>query len=142
MTPLEATRTAYQRLVDVWEPLVPGKTLSLDNEKGFQPPSDGSTWARAGITDLRYAQGSLGEIGKRRFETVDLFWVQVFTPAGQGTTAALELATAVRDALEARSEGELDFLAGRIRRPRTDKASNGRWLLTLIETPISYAETK
>lgn len=63
------------------------------------PPTSEVLWARASVQHATGAQTSLAsDIGTRRFTATGLVWVQVFAPAGDGSTEALTAAQSIVNA--------------------------------------------
>lgn len=62
------------------------------------PPTVDKLWARVTVKHATGAQTSLGGVGSRRFTATGFVWVQVFAPAGDGSTGALTAAQAIVNA--------------------------------------------
>lgn len=63
------------------------------------PPAGDVLWARATVQHITGAQTSLAsDVGTRRFTAKGLLWVQVFAPAGDGSTGASTAAQAIVNA--------------------------------------------
>lgn len=62
------------------------------------PPTVDKLWARVTVKHATGAQTSLGGVGSRRFTATGFVWVQVFAPAGDGSTGARTAAQAIVNA--------------------------------------------
>lgn len=81
----------------VWD-TYPGAIALYPNTPG-DPPAGDVMWARATVKHATGAQTSLSsDTGTRRFTAYGFVWVQVFAPAGDGSTGATLPAQAIVDA--------------------------------------------
>lgn len=81
----------------VWD-AYPGSPVAEYTDIPGGPPTVDKLWARATVKHATGAQTSLGGLGGRRFTASGIVWVQVFAPAGDGSTGALTAAQAIVDA--------------------------------------------
>lgn len=82
----------------VWD-AYPGAPVAVYPDVPGAPPPVDKLWARATVQHATGAQTSLAsDIGTRRFTAKGLVWVQVFAPAGDGSTGALTAAQAIVNA--------------------------------------------
>lgn len=82
----------------VWDSY-PGSPVAVYPDIPGAPPPVDNLWARATVQHSTGAQSSLAsDIGTRRFTAKGFVWVQVFAPAGDGSTRALTAAQAIVDA--------------------------------------------
>jgi hypothetical protein len=133
----EARESVYQRFLERWDLSHPTVPYALDNED-FAPPTDGSPWARVSLRNMTSVQDTLGMEGARRWHRRALVMVQIFTPINEGAGSADVLAATVRGMFEGASFEGLDFEASLIR----EGVPDGRWWLVLVESPLSYYETR
>lgn len=81
-----------------WD-IYPGSPAAVYPDIPGAPPPVDKLWARATVQHATGAQTSLAsDIGTRRFTAKGFVWVQVFAPAGDGSTGALTAAQAIVDA--------------------------------------------
>lgn len=135
MTTTAAAREAvYGRFVTNWEAEWPDVPYVFDNEAANAE----DTWVRVSVRHLTSTQDTLGVPTARRWRRRALAFVQIFTPVNAGAGGADDYAETVRSTFEGTSFSGLDCEATLIREGRPD----GRWWLTLAETPFSYYETR
>lgn len=83
---------------DAWD-IYPGSPVALYPDIPGEPPPVDKLWARATVQHSTGAQSSLAsDTGTRRFTAKGFVWVQVFAPAGDGSTGALTAAQAIVNA--------------------------------------------
>lgn len=122
---LEATEAVYQAFATGWGNRTP---YCLGNEI-FDPPE--GPWLRVSIQELDRAQGSLGQTGNRRFESVAQVSAQYFEPPGQGVKTASGHMNFLRRIFEGvRIAGTTIYFEG-VQIQRLGVVEDGRW----------YAET-
>lgn len=86
MTSLNDARKAiYSLYVNGQGDFVPSTNLFFDNSPGTEPDT---AWARLSVRHNFATQETLGTITNRKFERRGNVILNIFTPAGQGTSAA------------------------------------------------------
>lgn len=82
----------------VWD-VYPGAPVAVYPDIPGGPPPVDKLWARATVQHVTGAQTSLAsDVGTRRFTAKGFLWVQVFAPAGDGSTGASAAAQAIVNA--------------------------------------------
>lgn len=109
---------------------------TFDNE-AYTPP-DAEAWARVTLRERPSTQGSLGPVGQRKFDRRGVLFIQIMTPAGQGTSEGDLLASSTAAIFEGTSFSGLRFTAVTI---RSTGRSGSEWV-TLVEAAFDYQETK
>lgn len=112
--------------------------FTFDNED-FDPPA-GAPWVWLVVRHITSQQESLGGVGRRKFDRPALLIASVFVPLDQGTTAADNLVTAIRDIYEGRTltPENVRFNAGS---PR-EIGEDGSYFQMNVELQFSYTERK
>jgi len=137
VTPDEARAAVYVEFTSQWA----GRTvLHRDGEAGFSEPGPGTPWARLSFRNYGGGQLSLGPSGGRKYRRIGAAFVQVFTPAAQGTGVGATLAHEARAILEGRSISGVDFNDGIITETPLDAGEKNRQ--TNVEVRCTYDETK
>lgn len=79
----------------VWD-TYPGSPAAVYPDLPGSPPPVDKLWARATVQHAPVTTQSLaGAVGTRRFTATGFVWVQVFAPAGDGSTGARTAAQAI-----------------------------------------------
>lgn len=79
----------------VWSTMPAGSVAIYPDNPGA-PPAGDVLWARATVQHAPITTQSLaGAVGTRRFTATGFVWVQVFAPAGDGSTGARTAAQAI-----------------------------------------------
>lgn len=98
MNALQAKDAILTVFKTVWD-AYPGTPAAVYPDIPGGPPPVDKLWARATVQHSTGAQTSLAsDVGTRRFTAKGFLWVQVFAPAGDGSTGALTAAQAIVNA--------------------------------------------
>lgn len=79
---------------------LPSTTPIAYDNLNFDPPEDGSTWARLNIQHITADRASLGSPDTCRFRREGLLSIQIFVPLGDGTLVADQIADSLVEAFE------------------------------------------
>ena len=135
----EAVEAVYALWAAAATTLDSGSALSFTMENEPAPEGAiGTSWARVAVRHLISKQQTLGQSPTRQFMRRAVLTVQVFTPAGGGVGAALDLAHAVRAVFEGLTSGGITF--GEVT-PR-ELGTDGHWFQTNVDAVFTYYETK
>jgi hypothetical protein len=143
----EAREAIYAWFLQHWvieagdPPTIGPRTLStLDNEAGFEEPTDGSPWVRVSVRHFAASQQTLGKAGNRKFERQAATFVQVYVKPDGGTKDADLLAHDAAAIFEGVSlDGTTIHFGDVITR---ETGPDGKWYGVLVEARFRYTETK
>lgn len=121
----QATEAVYETFATAWAARTP---YCFGNEE-FDPPE--APWVRISVQELDRAQGSLGQTGNRRFESVAQITAQYFEPPGQGVKTAAGHMNFLRRIFEGLRIGGTTIYFQAVQIQRLGVVEDGRW----------YAET-
>jgi hypothetical protein len=133
----QAVQAILDAFDDVWS-VGPVSAYTFDGEQ-FDPP-DNASWVRVSIRHTFAGQESLGVESNRRFRREGAVFVQCFSPANQGSKAAVDLAHTARAIFEGVTLAgtSVNFTDCSIRETGPDD----KWYGVTLEALFAYDEIK
>lgn len=137
----QATASIFSHFVTEWGVETP---VSLDNEKDDLAQSQthvvGTEWVRLNVRHAFRSQTSMGGTGNRRFTSLGVAFVSIFTPIDAGRARADELVERVLTIFEGKtlSSSTVSF---REVTPREIPRDEGYYLV-VVEANFEYQEVK
>lgn len=135
MTYNEAVDAILGRFKSLWD--TTGHAVVWDDVTA-QPPVADSPWARAIIKHADAGQGSLaGATGATMWDRSGVFYVQIFTPSGDGASVGRTLAQILTDDFQS-AKGNIWYRNARMR----EKGRDGAWFMTLFSVDFEYTDVR
>jgi hypothetical protein len=133
----DATEAAIvARFESQWSALQPEIPFTYDNQGEADFITRGSPWVRVTVLPGTRTQVAMGSV--RRWRSLGIVTVQIFTPAGSGTGLATRLADTVRDIFEGSTISGIIFRATSLTRVEVDAS----WMQHNADTPYQADELR
>ena len=137
MTPAEAKDVILGIFKTVWD--TPTPRIAVYSDLPGTKPASNVVWARAIVQHAEGRQSSLaGVSGTRRFTDEGTFFIQVFAPVGDGSTACLAAAREVQDAYRDAKHPNVWFRDVKLR----EVGADGTFYQINVSGTFSYDEVR